>query len=255
MKIKVGIASLIFLFIFATEAYCDGSREVRLFFYQGNTYYSEGDFRQAISSYEKALERGLENGQLYYNLGNAYFKDGFLGKAILNYLRAERLMPGDADLRSNLAYAQSLIKGGIARPQRSWLSRMFFRLASSFSLDRITLYSAIVYFILAVTLTLLIMAGEKKRTFSCISGALVIILVLSLSIFFTQFNKTVIQKKAVITASVSEAKFEPFDEATTFFSLSEGESVIVIASKRDWLKIRRLDDKQGWIKKSTTELI
>lgn len=42
---------------------------------------------------------------------NAYFKLGNKGKAILNYERALQLLPRDADVKSNLVYARSLIEG------------------------------------------------------------------------------------------------------------------------------------------------
>lgn len=255
MRVRLAALLLALIFIFAKQGNCDEPGEVRLLFYQGNSYYSEEGFEEAITYYEKALDSGFESGPLYYNLGNAYFKNGFLGKAILNYLRAKRFMPKDADLRSNLDYAQSLIKGGIIVPKRDWFGRMFFGMVDSFSLNRITLFSAVLYFILSALVILIIVAKNLRKLCSYISGILAILLILWLSIFFTQFYETIVQKQAVITVESSDSKFEPFDEATTFFTLNEGEGVTVIASKNDWVKIRRPDGKQGWIKSSAVEPI
>ncbi|MFH1244966.1 MAG: tetratricopeptide repeat protein, partial [Candidatus Omnitrophota bacterium] len=93
------------LVIFAAPANSDNSSQQALYrsdtgpagalFSQGNGYYAQEKFDQAITAYEQELSLGRESGPLYYNLGNAYFKSGQLGRAILNYLRAERLIPAD----------------------------------------------------------------------------------------------------------------------------------------------------------------
>jgi tetratricopeptide (TPR) repeat protein len=241
--------------IFANLAYCDELSQIRSLFYQGNASYGEEDFESAISYYESALDLGYKSAHLYYNLGNAYFKNGYLGKAILNYLRAKQLMPQDADLRSNLNYAQSRIKGGIVIPERKWLARIFFRLTDSFSLDQITMLSAILYFILAGLVICFIIVKNIRRILTYACAFIFFLLVFSLVIFYVQFRETVVQKKAVIMTQTSDSKFEPFDDATTFFTLYEGESVVVMTSRKNWVKIRRVDGKQGWIKKSDIEFL
>lgn len=248
MKIKSCILLLGFIFIFAGHAHSDELSEARLLFYEGNASYGEGQFKEAALDYEKALALGFESGPLYYNLGNAYFKHGLLGKAILNYLRAKRLMPRDADLRSNLDYAQSLIKGGMVIPERKWLTRVFLNAADSFSLDRITFLSVFLYFMLSAMLILLILLKNLRRIFIYASLVLAVFLIVYVSIFFTQFHKILIQNHAVVIAEACDSKFEPFDAATTFFTLNEGESVNVIASREDWVKVRRMDGKQGWLR-------
>lgn len=255
MKIRLVALLLTLIFIFVKQGSCSELGEARLLFYQGNAYYSEEKFEEAIAYYKKVLDLGFESGPLYYNLGNAYFKNGFLGKAILNYLRAKRFIPRDADLRSNLDYARSLIKGGIVVPKRNWFGRMFFGLAGSFSLDRITLFSAVLYCVLSALVVLIIVTKTMRKVFAYISGLIAVLLVICLSIFCAQFYKTVIQKHAVITAQDSDSKFEPFDGATTFFRLNEGESVTIVTLRKDWIKIKRSDGKQGWIKRYAAEWI
>ena len=84
---------------------------------------------------------------------------------------------------------------------------------------------------------------------------MLILLIISLSLFSVQFYKTVVQKEAVAIVNTVDSKFEPLEDATTFFVLNEGESVTVIASKKGWLKIRRPDNKQGWVKESDIEFL
>jgi len=248
MKKNVLFFILIYALGFAGQAGADGPGQAHSLLYQGNASYSEEDYGGAISEYEKALSLRCESGPLYYNLGNAYFKAGSLGKAILNYLRAKRLMPNDADLKANLSYAQSLIKGGTIQPERKWFARVFFKLSDSFSLDGITLLCAILYFVLCGLIIGSILLGNARKILIYSGGIILGILILFTSIFIAQFDKVLVQKEAVILAGSSDAKFEPIDDATTFFILHEGERVAIITSRKGWAKVRRTDGKQGWVK-------
>lgn len=65
-------------------------------------------FRRAVAAWERLRTAGAENGPLEFNLGNAYLESGDTGRAIAAYLRAERFIPGNADLERNLAHARSM---------------------------------------------------------------------------------------------------------------------------------------------------
>ena len=68
----------------------------------GNKFYQEGQFEQAVQTYQKIIGQGFESGAVYYNLGNAYFKSGKLGYAIFCYEKGLKLQPNDEDLSYNL---------------------------------------------------------------------------------------------------------------------------------------------------------
>lgn len=255
MKIRPLILFSVIMFILVKQASCDDFSQARMLFHKGNAYYNDENFQEAIVQYEQALKQGLESGPLYYNLGNAYFKSGSLGRAILNYSRAKRLMPKDADLLSNLAYAQSLIKGGTGAPERKWFVRLLLSLADSFSLNKITMLCSVLYLILSALITLYILAKNLKKIISYLAALVLVVLVISMGLFYIQYSKIIIHKEAVVVFDKSDSKFEPFDDATTFFTLYEGESVHIVTSEKDWVKIKRLDNKQGWIKKSDIERI
>ncbi len=255
MRAKANLFFLALMFLFVSGAFGNQLNQARSLFYQGNAYYSKEEFEQAIAVYEGALTLGIESGPLYYNLGNVYFKHGSLGKAILNYLRAQRLMPRDADLTSNLDYAQSLIKGGRVVPQGNRFARMFFNQAGSFSLNGLTLISVVLYFALAILTILIIVTKRLRKALAYIAYPILVALIIFGSLFLAQFYQTVIQKQAVVIAETSDSKFEPLDGATTYFTLYEGESIVVVGSKEDWVKLRRRDGRQGWVKQPDIELL
>ncbi|HCP99202.1 MAG TPA: hypothetical protein DIT99_00205, partial [Candidatus Latescibacteria bacterium] len=70
---------------------------------QGNLLYEQDRFAEAGRTYERIVQRGIQNGYVYFNLGNAYFKQQRIGQAILAYERASRLIPRDDDVKTNLS--------------------------------------------------------------------------------------------------------------------------------------------------------
>ena len=72
-------------------------------------------FRESALRWQAVLDHGADNGPLHYNLGNAQLQAGDVGHAIVSYLRAERHMPGDADLAHNLARARSSVSSSFER--------------------------------------------------------------------------------------------------------------------------------------------
>jgi tetratricopeptide (TPR) repeat protein len=257
MRMKPFIVCVFFVAVLlaGNKARCESRDDVRSLFYKGNARYAEGKFEEAATDYEHALHLGYESAPLYYNLGNAYFKQGSLGKAILNYIRARRLMPRDADIQSNLTYARSLIQNGFAAPQQRWYARLFRVLADFVSLDEITLVCELVYLLICVMTVLSAFFARTRKAFGYAGAPLVVLLALSLSLFAADYREEYLQNRAIIIAEKSDCRFEPFDDATTHFALHEGECVDVLSSKAEWIKIRRIDGKQGWIRLGDIELL
>ncbi|MBC7966247.1 MAG: BatD family protein, partial [Fuerstia sp.] len=69
-------------------------------------------FTAAAQKYQLLVDSGIHNARLYRNLGNACLQSNQPGRAIANYERARQLDPADRQLIVNLAFANSLIKGG-----------------------------------------------------------------------------------------------------------------------------------------------
>ena len=247
---------LVCVIVLAFNRFCFSEEKIhapKRIFYDAANLYEEGKYDQAIKEYSKLLERGLESGNLYYNLGNCYFKKGELGRAILNYEKAMKLIARDSDLRANYKYAKSLIKGNSDRAKNIWPLRAIYGFSEQFTLDGITFFLFFVYFFTIIVIVAGMVLKINRGYFILIIFILIITLFLGA---FSFYNKiTLVDKEAIIIKEMVSAKFEPFDEATTHFTLYEGAKVYVISSKEDWCKIKRYDGKAGWVKKSTLELI
>ena len=75
---------------------------------------SQEAFRRSIEGWERLRMAGVRSGTVEFNLGNAYLQTGDLGNAIARYLRAQRLLPGDADVTANLAQARARVSASFA---------------------------------------------------------------------------------------------------------------------------------------------
>ncbi|MDD5129040.1 MAG: tetratricopeptide repeat protein [Candidatus Omnitrophica bacterium] len=217
-------------------------------FYQANIYYQEAKYDAAIKGYQRLLDMGLESGNIYYNLGNSYFKEGRFGLAVLNYDKAIGFVPNDSDLKSNYNYVLQELN---LEPQHfgGWLERSVFSLFRGMSIDALTILLSLVYVVLIILFTCTLFFNRLKRSVGLVSGILVISFILSayaLKLKIDYLNKT-----AVVIIKEADARFEPLENATVYFKLSEGSRVEIVDKVDGWYKVRRFDDKLAWVKKDS----
>jgi tetratricopeptide (TPR) repeat protein len=248
---NIFILAALFLLLFLEAGFAFDDQETGAFS-RANVYYEQGNYGEAIKQYEGILKSGWESGNLYYNLGNCYFKKGELGKAILNYEKARRLIPFDKDLDSNYEYAQSLIKGAEIASKKSFLSRILSSMLEKITIDGLTILIDILYILILIAVLFGLFLNRLKRQ------ALVLSILLGL-FFIVGFvglrgKIALLNREGVVIVEQVDAKFEPMDKATAYFTLYEGMKVEVTSSKDNWYKVRRQDNKSGWVEKSTLAL-
>jgi len=221
-------------------------------FYKGNTLYEEGKYEAAISEYSRLIEQGLESGHLYYNMGNSYFKSGEPGRAILYYEKAKRLIPGDSDLRSNYTYAMSNIRQVSSAASAPWYGKIF-SLFNGFSVNGLSIALSIVYTLILFSVLAAFFFPAVKKHFHVAAGLLLVIFLVGAATLYHRV--ALLDSEAVILAEQAEARFEPMEKATTYFTLYEGMKVTVLQSRKGWMKVRRGDGKSGWIRTEDSEMI
>jgi len=243
---------MILLSLSGGNCYASALSEARAKFYRANAHYSEGKYDKAIAAYREVLALGFESGNLYYNLGNCYFKKGELGRAIFNYEKAKRLIPQDSDLKSNYDYARTLIKGGGVGENRKWFVRFPDRIFGRFTINGLVIFLSALYTGILIIALCGVFVPSLKRY--CIWVAIILAFIFALG-FFSFYSKVVILgKEAVVVVERVDVKFEPFQRATTHFTLYEGMKVKVLLSGNSWSKIRRSDGKTGWVPNEGIEI-
>ncbi len=216
----------------------------------------DGNFAEAIDSYEAILASGQESAELYYNLGYSYFKFGSLGKAILNFERAKRLAPSDPDIAANLEIAYALTdKMEIVQPPVT--DRIWDSIKDMFSSDGWA-WVFVLGFILTLTgvgmfLFLDSVALRKAGFFSAI--VLLVVSVTSLCISLSKRSDIINGDEAIIMSSSADLNTSPDKNATRMTVLHEGTYVKIIDTLGDWIEVRLRDGNIGWMKQNEVEVI
>jgi len=255
LYVPLFIIGIFYTFCAILLAEQETSHSEKYMFYNANNFYKQADYAKAIKQYEQILERESESGNLYYNLANSYLKEGAFGKAILNYERARKLIPRDRDLEANYQYARSLMTNSIAEPKISWLKKLVDKFYDRFTLNEMTVLLSVIYTLIFLILTVRIFLKDARlRSYSLISVFILILFFVASSFSFHKRIST-LGREAIVVIKEAEAKFGPFDRATTHFTLYEGTKIYVLSAKDGWSKIKRVDKKIGWIKKLSLEVI
>lgn len=234
---------------FAEEAAVSTANQL---FYQGNSAYKEGKYDVAVENYEKIVNSGFGSGNLYYNLGNSYFKRGELGKAVLSYEKASFFIPNDSDLKSNYQYVLSALNLG-SQTFGNRFEKLVNRLFEGVTIDSLTIALSLIYLLAIVFLICTLFFPELRRNGKIIFATFIVLFILaavSLSSKISYLNKG-----AIVVSREADVKFEPVEDATTYFKLSEGNKIEIIEKSQDWYKIKRPDGKIGWIDKAALGVI
>jgi len=222
-------------------------------FYTGNLYYEKGDYIKAIDAYLKVLDLGVDNGNLYYNIGNGFLKMGKVGYSILCYEKARRLMPQDSDLKSNLAYARSLVELGPEVYHRNIIVRAIGKVFQDLDLNLIGISLAVLYALLTIVLIIFILYPFAARRFTFLLVIILAFFFFDLGAFGVRYYGEQVLKHGIVVQKNVECKYEPIDKSTTYYKLGEGAGVLVLKTKNDWRQVRRFDGKIGWVKKEAVE--
>lgn len=222
-------------------------------FVTANQAYRDGDYQTAVRSYEQLVAGGFSSGELLYNLGCAYLKSGELGAALLNYRRAEKLLPRDEDLRSNLAYARGLTIDRIeCRELASALTGL------CFWYTRLTAAELVVCFIAVNCVFWLLLTGRIffKGDIVAVSMYVCLFLTAVLGVsagvkLYSDYGRhegIVIGKEIMVRSGNSITD-------TVLFKLHEGTEFLWEQDLNGWVKLRLCDGKKGWVQRQVVEKI
>jgi tetratricopeptide (TPR) repeat protein len=248
---------LVLLLISVNFAYgAEEPQDPRSLFYKANALYEQREYEKASEDYAKILSIDTESGPLYFNIGNTFFKMGKIGYAILSYKKAQRLMPGDSDLKSNLAYAESLTEDSalqaLPRNKVAWFFRFPFR---EYSLNTVSIILAVSYLMLIAMLLIGIISPVFKRRLTILFYPVLLGFLMTLGAFSIRYYDEEVLSHGVVVAKEAECKYEPIDKSNNYFTLKEGQEVLVLNTRNGWRRIRRLDGKLAWVKSEAVEEI
>ncbi len=222
-----------------------------------NHSYQQGNYQQAIASYEALLKRE-QRADLYYNLGNAYYQTDNITRAVINYERAMQLAPGDDDIRHNLQMATSkTIDKMTLRSEMifvTWYKSLVFLLS-------IDAWARLALIALAAALLLLLLylfaTREQLRQWGFNSAALLIVVFLLCNLFAWQQKHSLSHcTRAVVITHTATLKTTPTANSEQKAVIHEGSAVdIKDDSMADWKLIELPDGRNGWVPTADLERI
>lgn len=205
-------------------------------------------FQQARDAFQAVMDSGVVNGKLYYNLGNAHLRLSEIGEAIASYRRAERLIPGDSQLRRNLHFARSLCRDKIrASGERTFIQTVFF-LHYSLAL-RTRLAIALIAYGLFWSLMMVRLFAPRIRMGYVTVLCLVVWISVGASIAISWPTTGQLSEGVLITDGVVVRKGNGETYNPQFAQpLHQGVEFRVLEERSGWVHIELPDSNRGWVR-------
>ena len=219
--------------------------------------YREGRYAEAAEQYKALVAQGVEDGTLCYNLGNAYFKSGRLGLAVLHYERALRKMPGDADTKANLEFANSLIADVIERPELppviSWMVDFYRAMDPSWCAGLLSL----AFILGGAAVSVLVMARWPRLRAPAIYTVVLaaIVAAVSAGILAGKVYSAADRVDAIVLVASSDVRSGPGETNPQLVEIHEGLKVRVVGSREGWLQVSLPNGITGWVREEHVGVI
>ena len=246
----------IFAFFFLISINFSFSNQLQDQFIQANKLYQDGQFEEAIETYESIIINGYESGALYFNLANAYYKSGNISESRINYERSLLWLEGDEDVKQNLDLLKLRLVDQIEPTPKFFINVWWDEVVKFFNMDILG------YIVLVLLWILLLNAASflhyRKRGRQKFGGVFVISLIICLiavSIWTTKIYQFETVDYGVILSSTVTIYSGPADNSTELFVIHEGTKVKIERSASDWFEIRLEDGKTGWLAQNVLEII
>ncbi len=218
-------------------------------FVVANKSYQDKDFAAAIEMYEGIEAKGLESAALYFNLGNAYFKSGDLGHAVLYYMRAQRLDPGDDDIRHNLEFARGFTSVQMEGVRLNPVQSFFDALVAPYRLSLLAWVSSGFFVLLLLLMILRWSAGITRAAVRTGLMTALILVVISSGLTTFKYRTDYLSRRAVIVVQESPVQTGPSEQSDVELQGAPGLVVEILAESDDYYNVLFENKRRGWINK------
>ncbi len=219
-------------------------------FAQGNNLYNDGEFQEAINTFEKILDTEYHSAELYFNLANAFYKLNRIAPSVYYYEKALQLSPKDEDILNNAAFARNMTVDAIEVIPEMGFSKILKSATNVFSYDRwATLSVAFVVLFVIIFLVYYFSHTTFRKRLTFLSSVIILSMAFITLVFaFQKYEYDQNYNPAIVFVHESEIKSEPNLRSEIAFRLHEGTKVQVLEKyNENWVKIKLVDGKTGWI--------
>ncbi|HEX5743122.1 MAG TPA: tetratricopeptide repeat protein [Flavobacteriaceae bacterium] len=226
-------------------------------FEQANQLYKNNDFKNAITNYQKIIKSGMHSDALYFNLANAYYKSNEVAPAIYYYEKTLKLNPLHEDAKYNLVLANRMTIDQIDEMPKTLIQRIETNFLHKISVETWSIIAVVLSFITALLFLIYYFSFSTffKQIFFTISIVTFTTMIFAVLIALKGVNYDKNHRPAIIFSEKAVIKNAPTFNSEDVFILHEGTKVEVLDTVDDWYKIKLVDGKIGWVKKSVLKII
>ena len=245
MKSRTYLIALLFCAGSAASAIAQPDAE----FTKAYQEYAQGNFKEAIASYEALVRADQWNANLFYDLGNAYFRTRDFGRAILNYERALALDNHHPEATANLQIARDESRALELQPTR--LER-YLQFAN---INQYSIAAAIAFWLGIFGIVALIFA--RRRSVALVSLSVLCLLVCAMAVWaiHTLDNSSKGRALAIVTGNDVQARLATADTANSVLALPAGSEIKILSTRGDWMYAALPNDLRGWIQTKNAEQV
>ena len=214
------------------------------------------NWRKSVTRYEKVIKDGnVVNGALFYNLGNAYIRLGEMGNAIANYRRAEMLIPRDANVQRNLAYARRNCQDSIQEPEARKVLKTLFFWHYDFPLQLRELLFVIA-FCGACLLGIVRLRMKRSWVLACLCVLGLLAVTMAVSMLITELGERRTTYGVIVAAEIDGRKgnSESYDKSFQA-PLHAGTEFRLLEARGNWVEIQLADNQTCWLPAESVTLI
>ena len=219
-------------------------------FEEGNAAYNNGNYEQAIASYESILEEGMHSAAVYFNIANAYYRVNAVAESIYFYEKAKQLNPDDADIDFNMQFSRNMTIDAIEALPKSQLVQVQYALLNWTNADGwgTVAIGAIWIACFFLFFYVLFKTPFYKRLFFSLMAVSFLITIISVSLAFLNNYQQKTKAYAILFSEKINVRSEPNNRSEVQFELHEGTKVLVLDALQEWQKIQIANGSEGWVK-------
>ena len=222
-------------------------------FDEGNSFYNNGNYEQAIEKYSSIIKSGYESSELYYNLGNSYYKLNDIANSIFYFEKSLLLDPNNLESKNNLSFANNMTIDRIETVPVNQIAKFMSNLSTLFKYQQ-WFYVALFIELVSVVFFVLYLFNKNpntKRKYFSFSISFFILFSIVLAISFNSKSISDKYNPAIIFENRIAFKTEPNEISEQIFELNKGTKVNIIEEVNEWSLVELSNGSKGWVLKSS----
>ena len=206
-----------------------------------NRAFAAGKYPEATAAFEALLTQNGYSAPIFFDLGNSYYRQGDMAQAILAYRRAQWLAPNDPDIAANLQTAQKQAGVAVSEPQR------INRLSQILSASEWAWLGCAAWTLLCLSLLVRSLVAQWRGLLTFVAVVDTLVLLAAIAGAFLGSDSL---NQAVVISKNASALISPFPAAQTVFSPAPGETVAVVGTYNDYVRVKDPTGHTGWLAKT-----